>query len=133
MPSLAVWDNSFFAVEVETATAPQDADAFAKAVIRVICEASVTASVGRRAYELCLRALASGATSRLGFRHPGKAEAIDLIWRERHRLYRDYLGSNDKLAFLSTLPWIGPVTRGRLAWNLGLLNSPSELESQAVA
>ena len=89
----------------------------------------------RRATDL--RALPAGtrrgSDEPAGFRHPGKAEAIDLIWRERHRLHRDYLGSNDKVAFLSTLPWIGPVTRGRLAWNLGLLKSPSELESQAVA
>jgi len=133
MPSLAVWENSFFAVEIDSAEVPRSADAFARAVIRVICEASVTPAVGRRTYEQCLRALAAGATSRLGFRHPGKAEAIDLIWRERHRIYRDYLESSDKLAFLSTLPWIGPVTRRRLAWNLGLLHTPSEMESQAVA
>jgi hypothetical protein len=122
-----------FAVEVETPSEPRDADGFAKAVILAICKASVTPSVGRRTYERCLRALTSGSTSRLGFRHPGKADAVDQIWCERHRIYRDYLASDDKLAFLTSLPWIGPVTRRALARDLGLVGSPLEHERRAVA
>jgi hypothetical protein len=133
MQGLAERDVSFFAVEVDTATVPRDADEFARAVVRAICMASVTDSVGRRTYERCLRALTMGATSRLGFRHPGKAEAIDEIWGERHRLFREYRESNDKLTFLSNLPWIGPVTRRRLAWDLGLFERPAEEERRAVA
>lgn len=133
MPSPAERDVSFFAVEVDPVTPPRSADDFARAVIRAICMASVTDGVGRRTYERCVRALGMGATTRLGFRHPGKAEAIDGIWSERHRLYREYQASNDKLAFLSALPWIGPVTRRRLAWNLGLFDRPMEEERRAVA
>jgi len=133
MPGPAGRNDWVFAVEVEAGTVPRDADGFARAVILAICMASVTEGVGRRAYERCMRALEVGATSRLGFRHPGKAEAIDAIWAERHRLYRDYRESNDKPAFLSTLPWIGPVSRRRLAWDLGLFDRPAEDERRAVA
>jgi hypothetical protein len=112
-------------------TWPGSADAFAEAVILAICHASVTAEAGRRTFERCRVALRSGATARLGFRHPAKADAIDRIWRERHRLHREYQASADKLAYLATLPWIGPVTRRSLARNLGL--PAGEDESRSVA
>ena len=109
---------------------PDSADEFAQRAIHAICHASVTVSVGRRAYENCMRALSFGSTARLGFRHPGKADAIDRIWRERERLYGDYVASADKLAYLATLPWVGPVTKHSLARRLGLM---SEQEHRAVA
>jgi hypothetical protein len=110
--------------------APSTADEFARYVIHTICHASVTPAVGRRTYERCLRALAFGSTTRLGFRHPGKADAIDLIWRERSRFYGEYLESRDKLAYLATLPWIGPVTKHSLARRLACR---AEAEHRAVA
>ena len=103
-----------------------DADAFARAAIRTICAASVTPAVGRRAYERCLAAIAFGATARAGFRHPGKAQAIDFIWRERERLAADLEAAPDPVAFLGTLPWIGPVTTPRLGRELGLLADAPE-------
>ncbi|HEY8382016.1 MAG TPA: hypothetical protein VIL09_07705 [Microvirga sp.] len=99
---------------------PSDAEAFARTVIFAICHASVAPVFGRRLYERCLIALTTGSTARLGFRHSGKAEAVDAIWRDRHRLYREYAASRDKGAFLATLPWIGPVTRRALGQRLGL-------------
>src|SRR3954465_15842980 len=91
--------------------APADAEDFARKAILAICEAGVSPSVGRRAYERCRRALDMGATVRMGFRHPGKADAIDRIWGDRARLYGAYLAAADKLAALDELPWIGPVTK----------------------
>lgn len=111
-------------------SSPETADQFAQCVIEAICHASVTPSVGRRTYERCMRALSFGSTARVGFRHPGKADAIDRIWRERDRLYNEYAASSDKLGFLSTLPWIGSVTKHSLARRLGLLAGH---ERQAVA
>ena len=110
---------------------PDSADAFAEAVILGICNASVTAGAGRRTFERCRVALRSGATARLGFRHPAKADAIDTIWRERHRLHREYRASADKFAYLATLPWIGPVTRRLLARDLGLPAGEGEARSVA--
>jgi hypothetical protein len=120
MPNLAAMTDSMFTVEVETASAPVDAEGFARAVILAICRASVSPQVGRRSYERCLRALQTGSTTRTGFRHPSKAEAIDRIWRERHGLFDAYRASGDKEAFLGTLPWIGPTIGRGLAWDLGL-------------
>ena len=108
------------AFEAEGST-PGTADEFARQVIGAICHASVAPAFGRRTFERCMRALDLGSTARVGFRHPGKADAIDLIWRERERLFGEYTASPDKLAFLATLPWIGPVTKHSLARRLGLL------------
>jgi len=100
--------------------APETADEFAQHVIEAICHASVTPSVGRHTFERCMRALAFGSTARVGFRHPAKAEGIDMIWRERERLFGEFNASPDKLRFLATLPWVGPVTKHSLARRLGL-------------
>lgn len=104
----------------EEPSVPATAEDFARKVIFVICQASVTPSVGRQAYERCMRALGSGSTARIGFRHPGKADAIDQVWREREALFRTYLDSADPQAFLADLPWIGPVTRQPLVRLLAL-------------
>lgn len=57
-------------------------------------------------------------------KHPLKAAAIERIWRDRKELFADlqtHRGSvDDTLAFLETLPHIGPVTRFHLAKNIGI-------------
>ena len=106
--------------EGEDGTAPTSAEDFAHRAILAICSGGVSAAVGWRAYERCRRALALGASVRIGFRHPGKADAIDRIWRERAQFYRRYLAAADKRAVLNELPWIGPVTKRRLALSFGL-------------
>jgi hypothetical protein len=111
-------------------TVPETADEFAQHVIETICHASVTSAVGRRTFERCMRALELGSTARVGFRHPAKAEAIDMIWRERERLFEDYTASTEKLRYLATLPWIGPVTKHALARRLGVF---AETRERAVA
>jgi hypothetical protein len=110
--------------------APETADEFVQHVIDAICHASVTPAVGRRTFERCMRALSLGSTARVGFRHPAKAEAIDMIWRERERLFEEYMASPDKLRFLATLPWVGPATKHSLARKLGIY---AELGQRAVA
>jgi hypothetical protein len=100
--------------------APETADEFAQHVIEAICHASVTPAIGRRTFERCMRALSFGSTARVGFRHPAKAEAVDRVWRERERLFEEYTASPDKLRYLATLPWIGPVTKHSLARRLGI-------------
>ena len=106
--------------------APETADEFAQHVIETICHASVTPAIGRRTFERCMRALSVNSTARVGFRHPAKAEAIDMIWHERERLFAEYTGSTDKLRYLATLPWIGPVTKHSLARRLGIYAAHGE-------
>ncbi len=110
---------------------PATPDEFAGCAIYAICETSVTEAVAGRTFERCRRSLELGGTARAGFRHPGKADAIDRIWRERERLFRDYAQAADKLAFIGALPWMGPVTKRRLARRLGLEGAdeaPARLE-----
>ena len=106
-----------------------DADAFAHAAIHAICEAGVAAWEGRRAFWRCRQAIRAGVTVRTVFRHAGKADAIDAIWRERDRLFAMFRAADDKLAALAALPWIGAVTRQRLAQRLGLAGPDDPIES----
>src|SRR3954465_13749545 len=124
--------------------APADAEDFARKALLAICEAGVSPSVGGRAYERCRprpgrgatarrgRALDMGATVRRGCRHPGKADAIDRIWRDRDRLYGAYLAASDKLAALDELPWIGPVTQPALARSLGPADGHADRRSEPL-
>jgi hypothetical protein len=105
--------------DVDSST-PETPEEFAQHVISTICHASVTSSVGRRTYERCMHALELGTSVRVCFRHAGKAEAIDMIWTERERLFREYTASSSKLSFLGSLPYVGPVTKHSLARRLGL-------------
>jgi len=56
------------------------------------------------------------------FRHPGKAAAIQKMWDERHFWFAKYcrIPVQERLNWLQTLPWIGPITKYHLAKNLGM-------------
>jgi len=114
---------------LQRAAAPASAEDFARRAILAICATGVSPTVAHRAYERCRRAFEIGATVRMGFRHPGKADAIDRIWRERDRLHCAYLAAADKVVFLDELPWVGPVTKRALARSFGLSD---ERTSQAA-
>ncbi len=90
------------------------ADAFARAAIFTICSIGVPAHQARRTYERCMAALLQGGTARMGFRNPSRADAVDTIWRERGRFHRGYRHAPDPVAWLETLPGIGPVMKHRL-------------------
>jgi hypothetical protein len=83
-------------------------------VIFTICSIGVPAHQARRTYERCMAALLQGGTARMGFRNPSRAEAIDAVWRERLRFHRGYRQAPDPVAWLETLPGIGPVMKHRL-------------------
>ena len=52
--------------------------------------------------------------------HPGKRAAIELAFKEHRQWYGQLSRSPDKLAYLETLPWIGPITKYHLARNIGI-------------
>lgn len=128
--SFSDWSTLQQAASSRDFSVPETAEEFAQSVIATICHASVTPDVGRRAFARCMRALELGSTSRIGFRHPAKAAAIDRIWREREQLFRDYTACSDKLRFLDQLPGIGAVSKHSLARRLGLYG---KLSGKAVA
>lgn len=56
-------------------------------------------------------------------KHKGKCKAAEYIWRYRISLFIDYKNkktNEEKIEFLESLPWIGPVTKYHLAKNLGI-------------
>ncbi|MEG3086302.1 hypothetical protein [Sphingomonas sp. PB4P5] len=103
----------------ETPTAPATAYEFAAGAIYVIANSGMRNSVARPIYERCMIALKATDSCKSVFGHPGKSAGIDLIWAERDRLFAEYLAAEDKVAFLQTLSWIGPITKLHLAKNFG--------------
>lgn len=98
---------------------PADADAFAREAIYTVINGGLKVTVAEVIFSRCMDALAAAQSVAGSFGHPGKAKAVEELWRERERLFESYLQAEDQLAFVATLPWIGPVTSHQLLKNLG--------------
>ena len=98
---------------------PANASQFAAEAIYVICNSGMSNKVAVPIFERCMLALRQGRSATLVFGHPGKAAAIDSIWKHRRALFRKHREAEDLIAFCASLPWIGPVTSRHLAKNLG--------------
>lgn len=98
---------------------PANAKAFAAEAIYVICNAGMANLVAVPIFERCMAALREGKSVTTVFGHPGKASAIDDIWRRRVALFREFRRTEDLVAFCATLPWTGEITKFHLAKNLG--------------
>lgn len=99
---------------------PESGCAFALECIFVIVNSGMKAQTARKIYDAILDAIAEGKSSSTVFGHDGKTAAIDRIWRHRDRLFDEYCVSTDRLAFLGSLPWIGPITKYHVAKNFGM-------------
>lgn len=62
----------------------------------------------------------AGGSATTVFKHPGKAAAIDLVWRRKSELLAELAAARDVVAWCETLPWVGPITKFHLAKNLGV-------------
>lgn len=98
---------------------PADAEEFARAAIYVIANSGMKNSVAMPIYDRCIRALEHDRKVRRVFGHPGKARAMEIIWKKRLELFEGYLAAIDKIEFCASLPWVGPVTKLHLARDLG--------------
>jgi hypothetical protein len=103
----------------ETIEPPRTAEAFAEHAVYVICNSGMANSIAAPICERVMIALRLGYSAANVFGHPGKAKAIDTIWRERGSLFDEYVAADDKLTVLRALPFIGDVTSLHLAKNLG--------------
>jgi hypothetical protein len=112
---------------------PDDADQFAWETIFVICNSGMRFTVARQIFDRVREALKAGTAVREVFGHPGKAAAIETIWRDREALFLGYCASTDRLAFLETLPWIGGITKYHLAKNFGLQYAKPDVHLQRLA
>lgn len=62
----------------------------------------------------------AGGSASAVFGHIGKSAGIDKVYRDRVQLLGEYIAAGDKLDYLRSLPWIGPITCYHLAKNFGL-------------
>lgn len=92
-----------------------DALTFAHEAIYVVVNSGMKATVAAGIYARVSAALEAGQSAATVYGHPGKARAIDAIWRDRDALYAQLLATDDLLAFCATLPFVGPVTKYHLA------------------
>ncbi|AOG03436.1 hypothetical protein [Bosea sp. RAC05] len=99
---------------------PKTPDDFALETIFVICNSGMKFEIARKIFDKVKVALLAGESAFSVFRHPGKAGAIDRIWKDREYLHRGFLLAADRLEFLAALPWIGQITKYHLAKNFGV-------------
>ena len=117
----------------ETIPEPADPDAFAAEAIYVICNSGFRNSVARPIFLKCMKAVRAGRSAAEVFGHEGKTAAIDDIWQDRDALFASYQREADKLAYLQTLPWIGPVTAHHLIKNLGKDHAKPDVHLERLA
>lgn len=104
----------------ETVQPPKAAEEMAWELIYVICNSGMRWTVAREIYNRIVGCLKVGGDPSEAFGHKGKCGAIRLIWAERDRIYSEYMSAEDKLSYLETLPWIGPITKYHAAKNFGV-------------
>lgn len=88
--------------------------------ILVVCNSGMKAEVAAMIQDRIWEAIRSGVPVIEAFKHPGKAAAIEHVRENYQILFYEYQNTEDKLAFLQKLPWIGPITKFHLARNLGM-------------
>lgn len=85
----------------------------------VVLNSGMKEQIARKIWERILKAIADGKKAADVFGHKGKAVAIDSMREGRELAFSGYQKATDKLKFLQSLPWIGPITKYHLAKNLG--------------
>ena len=87
----------------EALAPPTNADAFAEAAVYVIVNSGMRYTVAANIFTRCMAALRDGGSANTAFGHPGKAAAIDRIWRERQALFDGLRATADPLAYVAAL------------------------------
>lgn len=103
----------------ESVGPPASAEDFAREAIFVIANSGMHHKAGSSIFHRVMASLRAGGLAADVFGHPGKGAAMDAIWRDRARLWGEYLAAEDKLAACLALPWVGGITCYHLAKNFG--------------
>jgi hypothetical protein len=118
----------------QTVRAPETADDFATEAIWVILCSGMKEQVARIIQGRVRNAIDAGLPVKgnaLG--KSGKAQAIDTIWLDRERLFREFGEAADKVEFCRSLPWIGDITKWHLAKNLGIDCAKPDIHLSRIA
>jgi hypothetical protein len=101
--------------------APCDnADSFALEHAWVVLNSGMKYQIALKIYSGVIEALYNEIPLRFLFKHEGKRNAIEKIYYNRDVHFEKYQNISDKVFYLSSLPWIGEVTKFHLARNLGV-------------
>lgn len=85
----------------------------------VVLNSGMKNTIARQIWERVRPRVMEGGSASEVFGHKGKADAIDKVWAEKETLLQEYLKAEEKVEWLETLPWIGPITKWHLAKNFG--------------
>lgn len=96
-----------------------DSKTFFEEFAWVVLNSGMRNQVARTIWERVRPHVEAGGSAHDKFRHIGKCDAIDHVWKHRDKLFADYLSAADKVEFLRGLPWIGKITCWHLAKNYG--------------
>lgn len=97
-----------------------DAGTFFTEACWVIINGGMKEQVARIIWNRIRSAWAEGKKAADVFGHKGKSEIIERLRRDRTKMFAGFKRADDKLKFLRTIPFIGPITVYHLARNLGL-------------
>ena len=93
---------------------------FACEAIWIILNSGMREQIARIIQKRIYDAVSEGRPVLLAFNHPGKAAIIQRLFDDPNPYYNKWYMSNDKLAALREIPFIGPITVWHLAKNLGM-------------
>jgi len=88
----------------------------------VICNSGMKNQIAEGIWKKARAAIGECVPVSSVFRHEGKAKAIQHIWENKELIFDTYKNTPElnRLDFLETLPFIGPITKYHLAKNLGM-------------
>lgn len=93
----------------------QTEETFFQEYVWVVLNAGMKEQVARKIYKRFMEARDLAV-----IRHEGKREAVEQALEHGSEWYSRLLEAEDKIAYLETLPWVGPITKYHLARNLGI-------------
>lgn len=92
---------------------------FANEAIWVILNSGMKEQIARKIYNKISDAISANVDISTVFGHAGKVAAIKHILANHANIFTNYCLSEDKIAYLQTIPFIGKITCYHLAKNLG--------------
>lgn len=99
----------------------RNADDFFNEYAWVVINSGMKNQVAHIIWDRVRGALMSGRNvSKSEFGHFGKVAAINAAFSKRRELFEAYKAATDKMEFMRSLPFIGPITVFHLAKNFGL-------------
>ncbi len=104
----------------EAVGSPAGSYAFWCEYVWVVLNSGMKNTVATQIWKRIAEAEVRGELVSSVFGHLGKAQAIQQVHDDRDDWFSRYMAAHDKLDFLESMPWIGPITKYHLAKNLGL-------------